>query len=38
MRLLVWLVPTLPRLGVARLLVFRALFPAVESTMRAGFA
>ena len=38
MRLLVWLVPTLPRLGVARLLAFRPLPAAAETTMRAGFA
>ncbi|QKG58068.1 zinc dependent phospholipase C family protein [Hymenobacter sp. BRD128] len=38
MRLLVWLVPTLPRLGVARLLAFRPLPAAAVATMRAGFA
>lgn len=38
MRVLVWLRPTLPRLGVAPLLAFRPLPPAAETTMRASFA
>ncbi|QKG51917.1 zinc dependent phospholipase C family protein [Hymenobacter sp. BRD67] len=37
MHLLVWLRPTLPRLGVAPQLAFRPLPPAAEATMQASF-
>ena len=38
MQLLVRLVPTLPRLGIARMMAFRPLPPAAETTLRAAFA
>ena len=38
MRLLVVVAPTLPRLGMVKLLAFRPLPPAAEATMRASFA
>ncbi len=37
MHLLVWLRPTLPRLGVAPLLAFRPLPPTAQATMQASF-
>ena len=38
MQLLVRLVPALPRLGIARMMAFRPLPPAAETTLRAAFA